>query len=577
MVLASIRILVCGTDFPAVEAVLGGMVEKKHYAWNRRYEVTCTSVTDVEHADSRLLSMCNLVVLTKGAQSPSSRASYDNKPTISLQGAPVDAVELLKGCNFYYGECSLGDLRDVVVNIGLSPMHIIWNADTKSTTPTGELVLRRAFWLLDKDGDGVLSEEEILAWQRSATSISFSKSDITELMNDAALSMVTVPMGFEDFMAIHKRYLMDGNAEKVWATLHITGLHPNGLPYSWRDINAVRVSKECNTYLSHNAIQFFRNLYKLRRFHDTDGMWSVTPGCPWLHISGFIKSHVPLDKFIEYWKYMAVVKREVVIQYALYWGYKGDAALLFQLRRARPYREPGESVPNIITVLVLGSAGCGRRSLIFTLTATDDELYDDQTVPQETYVRTTTFFVRKGADEVPQTVAYVTVPIDSASSVLENAAHEKQVDAVLLCYDGSCIAKTTPPIMEAYLKAVSMPQRCHNLPFIVVATKAEVAVKSEGEHKQALQEMKSFCHQHRLLWPPVSTSVETPEETEIATVNEYVYAVAREPEIAIARPPITPLRLVRRVVIVSLVTVAVGSMTRFLVRKIFGSVRRKAQ
>ncbi|SCU68935.1 uncharacterized protein TEOVI_000058100 [Trypanosoma equiperdum] len=577
MVLASIRVLVCGTDFSSVEAALGGMVENKHHAWNRRYEVTCTSVSGVERADSRLLSTCHLVVLTHGAITPSSKASYDNKPTISIPGTSSDALTLLQGCDFYYGQYNLNDLRVAVVDIGLSPLHIIWNGSTRCITETGELSLRRAFWLFDKDGDGVLNEEEILAWQRSAASVSFSKGDIADMLAEVSIPNASIPMNFDLFKAVQVSYLLKNDARKVWATLHITGLHPTGLPYSWRDINAVRVSKECNTYLSHHAIQFFRNLYKLKRFHDIDDMWSVTPGCPWAHISGFIKSRIPLDKFIEYWKYMALVKREVVIQYALYWGYKGDTSILFQLRRARPYREPGETVPNIITVLVLGAPGCGRRSLIFTLTANDDELYDDQTIQQVTYVRTTTFFVRKGMEEAPQTVAYVTLPIDSAGELLENVVQEKQVDVVLLCYDGSRVAKTTPPIMDAYVRATGSQQKCHNLPFIVVATKAEVSHEIEENVAEAQLAMESFCRENQLLWPPVATSVENPEETEIATLNEYVYAVAKQPEIAVASPPITTIRILRRVAIVSFAAFVVGGITRFLIRKVLGTSRKKGR
>ncbi|KAG8348037.1 hypothetical protein ERJ75_000757000 [Trypanosoma vivax] len=575
MVLTAIRVLVCGADSGIVEQALSGTVENTHYAWNRRYEVVCTPVPGVGSVDGRLLSTCHLVVLTRGATPPPSIESYANVPVVSIEGAPDVVVNPLRNCNCYYGTYAAEDLKSAAVQIGLSPIHVIWDDESHTLTRTGDLVLRRAFWLIDKDGDGVLNEEELLAWQRSVSSPSFSRAELEDLFRSVSLHTATVPLSLDTFLTVHRCYLLDGDSRSVWATLHITGLHPNGLPYSWQDINAIRVSRESNTYLSHNAIQFFRNLFKLRRFQDMDDVWGVTPGCPWQHVSGFAKKRIPLDRFIEYWKYMALVKRETVVQYARYWGYKADASLLFQLRRARPFRDPGETVPNMIQVLVLGSKGCGRRSLMFTLTASDDELYDDQAQTDDKYVRTTTFFVRKGMDEIPQTVVYVTVPIDRALEVLGNDAQEKQIDVVLLCYDGGRMAESVPPIIETFLRARGSPWRCKNLPFIVVMNKAEFSQETESECEEAKQMMQQFCKDNRLLWPPVATSVETPEETEIATLNEYMYAVAKEPEIAVASAPITPGRILKRIAIVTVLTMMMGSAVRFMIRKVCAISRRK--
>ncbi|KEG09666.1 Ras like protein family, member T1 [Trypanosoma grayi] len=566
MVLASLRVLVCGTDVQLVENAFGTSVENANHAWNRRYSISCTSASGVDHVDTRLLSMCHLVVLTRGATSPPTALSYSSKPTVSLDGAPEAALRIVKDCDFYYGMYSTSDLRSVIVNIGLAPPHVIWDTTFHSLTHTGLLALRRAFWLLDKDGDGVLNEEELLTWQRSVTSASFSTADLSEMLASESLEAAPMRVDCERFMIIQEEHLRKGDAVRVWATLFITGLHPDGLPYSWQDLHAIRVSKVRNTYLSHTAIQFFRNLYRLHRFQDLDDMWDVTPGCPWKHINGFLVARIPLDKFIEYWKYMALVKRDIVVQYARYWGYKGDTSLLFMLRNARPYREVGETVPNTIQVLVLGAPGCGRRSLMFTLTAGDEEFREEGRASHETYVRTTTFFVRNGEEEVPQTVVYATVPIESVAEVLGNEALEKQVDVVLLCYDGTRVAETTPPIMHAYRESTSSPLRCRKLPFIVVMTKAESPATTDTS-AEASRLMEQFCRQHQLLWPPVVTSVENPEDSEVVTLNEYMHAVAKEPDIAVGNPPVTTVRMIRRAAIVAMVGIVVGGVVRFVVRR----------
>ncbi|ORC86642.1 Ras like protein family, member T1 [Trypanosoma theileri] len=567
MVLATIHVLICGTDFHRVEGVLGGCVENTNYAWNRRYDISCTSAPRVDDVDSRLLSMCHLVVLTRGAVCPQSAKSFRNKPTVSIEGTPESVLSMVKECDFYYGMHTIASLRSAVVDIGLSPPHVIWEKTLKTFTQTGDLALRRAFWLLDKDDDGMLNEEELIAWQRSITSASFSKNDLIELFNNGTSHSGYISIDYELFLNMQKTYLLEGDVRRVWATLHVTGVHPDGLPYSWRDIHAIRVSKESNTYLSHIAIQFFRNLYKLRRFHELDDIWSVTPGCPWKHINGFLTKRIPLDKFIEYWKYMGLVKRDVVVQYARYWGYKGDTSPLFLLRHARPFREMGEVVPNTIQVLVVGSPGCGRRSLMFTLTAKDEEFYEDEGPASNIYVRTTTFFVRNGNEEVPQTVVYVAVPLEEVSRIMENETLSKQVDVVLLCYDGTQVEETSLPIMRVYLEAKSSLLHSSNLPFVVVMTKAEATVETE-KNAEANKILEDFCRQQQLLWPPVVTSVEDPEESEIVALNEYMHAIAKEPEIAIANPPLTPTRILRRVVIVTTFAVALGAFTRFLLRRL---------
>ncbi|RNF13720.1 Ras like protein family, member T1 [Trypanosoma conorhini] len=571
MVLAAIRVLVCGAEFHRVESALGGYVENTNFAWNRRYEISCAASTGVHEVDGRLLSMCHLVVLTRGASSPLDAASYLSKPTVALEDAPESAVAMLKGCDFYYGVHPLEKLRSAAVDIGLSPPHVIWDAALRMFTTNGALCLRRAFWLLDKDGDGVLDEEEIILWQRSVKSACFSKSDVGEWLASCSLKDSSIKAVDSDaFMKLQEDYLLNGDAKQVWATLNVTGVYPDGLPYSWRDLHAVRVSKESNTYLSHTAIQFFRNLYKLRRFHDLDNMWDFTPGCPWRHVHGFLKTQIPLDKFIEYWKYLALTNRSLVAQYARYWGYKGDTGLLFLLRHARQYRELGEAVPNTIQALVVGSPGCGRRSLTFTLTALDEEMFNDGVdASQEMYIRTTTFPVRHGEGDTLQTVVYTTAPIEHLMKVLGDDTLEKQLDVVLLCYDGTRVEETTPPIMRAYLDAKASPLRCRNLPFVVVMTKAEASASAETPSEGA-KAMERFCREHQLLWPPVVTSVEAPDESEIVALNEYMYAVAREPEIAVGNPPLTPLRILRRVAIVTIFTLAVGSVTRLVIRRLRG-------
>lgn len=45
---------------------------------------------------------------------------------------------------------------------------------------------------------------------------------------------------------------------------------------------------DVNTYLSNVAVQFFRNMYKMRYVASPAKFWGVTPGIPWRHVCGFL-------------------------------------------------------------------------------------------------------------------------------------------------------------------------------------------------------------------------------------------------------------------------------------------------
>lgn len=567
----NINVILCGTDTFQVESMLQGAVEKQQYAWNKRYRFSCTRDLSVDRLDSRLLLICNVVILCRGCRSPKSTDAYHGRPILSLPDATPACVEEVHDAENYYGPATLEGLRAAVVSIALTPPHVVYDTLLQCFTPLGEAAYQRAFWLLDRDNDGRLNRDELLAWARLTRAAKFTEEDLAAFLDGEAAAAGPFADGpFADscvteqqFTELHQNWLDAGDFDSAWATLHAVGTHPDGLPNTWYDLNSMRIDRDVNTYLSPQAMQFLRNIYKLKNFKDpAQDIWRVTPGCPWSHMDGLPSSAtIPLDRFIECWKYMALERRDVVITYARYWGYKGDANFLFVQRSARVSRDESESLPNTLQVLVVGDAGCGRKSLIFQLTTNGKEHYDAD--PEAAiYVRTTTFFADKvggsgGSVEEAQTIVYTAISPDKAEIILSNESLNRTFDVVLLCVDGGHYAASAEYAMHLY-SSVSQLGACPKMPFLLVMTKSDLLDNENdndgagatggavGGNAAVTATFTRFATANRLLWPPVMTSATRPEESEIAVLNEYMYTVARNPDLAVGKPPVTWVKLLRR-------------------------------
>ncbi|KAK7196615.1 hypothetical protein NESM_000600200 [Novymonas esmeraldas] len=566
---ASLHVVLIGTDTFRVEGALQGPAVHAHRAWNTSYNISCTSALSVDKVDKRLLLVCHVVVLCKGCRAAASPSSYANRPVLALPDATVSCVDELHESAFFYGACALGELKAKVLSIGLAPSHVIYDALLDDLTPVGTAALRRAFWLLDRDADGLLRVHELAGWRRQVGSAADSaEEDAHRALSDwDGAAAGETPVNEERFVARHLAWVRSGNTLDAWATLHASGIHPDGQPYSWYDLHAVRVDADTNTYLSPYAIQFFTNLYKLKRFADAADVWGTTPGCPWAAVDGFLREHIPLARFIEYWKYMALTQREAVTRYARCWGYKGEISYLFTRRAARAYRTPGEPVPNTIHVLVAGSASSGRRSLMHALTTGGPDGYHKIEHTAEVYVRTTTFFAAKGREqaEEAQTLVYSTTSADACPQLLSDPELSKTIDVVLLCYDGSDVANSAAYATSLF-ERVSAMDTCGRLPFILVMTKADAAQRdARGKDAEAAARLQRFCLAHQLLWPPVVTSSELHDQSEAASLNDYMFAVASDPALAVGQPPITYVRLLRRATFLAIVAVAAAGVGQTIV------------
>ncbi|KAG5510979.1 hypothetical protein JKF63_06481 [Porcisia hertigi] len=566
---AFLRIILLGTEAFRVEGALHGTAVHTHRAWHTNYQLLCTSALSIDEVDTRSLAVCHVIVLCKGCRAPEHISRYSNRVVLALPDATASCVNELRSSSSFYGTCTLEELRVKVVTHGLAPRHVVYDPASDCFTPVGRAAFERAFWLFDRDSDGLLQLPELMGWRKLVDPTVYSSEEDTILFLsqwNAAIAEAKLANKAE-FLDLHLQWLRGNDNLEAWATLHVTGIHTDGLPYSWHDLHAIQADERTNTYLSSHAIQFFTNVFKLKRFATVADMWCITPGCPWDFAQGLLREHIPIAKFVEYWKYMALVRRDEVIRYARYWGYKGEISYLFTRRNSRAHRDPRETVPNTIHVLVVGSANCGRRSLMRFLTSSSSDRLHESHHSASLYVRTTTFFAAKGREDMEeaQTLVYSTTSANRCAQLLLDSEQSKTVDVVLLCYDGTQIAGSGEYMMS-FFERVCSTDACKRLPFVVVMTKSDAAhLVAVGSEAGAENRLRDFCLSHQLLWPPVITSSEQPDQSEAASLNEYMYAVASDPTLAVGQPPLTYVRILRRATFVAILTVAAAGVGQALV------------
>lgn len=122
--------------------------------------------------------------------------------------------------------------------------------------------------------------------------------------------------------------------------------------------------------------------------------------------------------------------------------------------------------------------------------------------------------------------------------VLTNAFINKTFDLVVMCIDANNFAKSCMYMMDLYTTVMngnaqfsstrSNQTECRQMPFVIVLTKGDKAVKSAISEKDIeklpmWKEMSLFCYRHRLLWPPVYTYAK-----ETAFISRYLTTVVND-------------------------------------------------
>jgi hypothetical protein len=455
-----------------------------------------------------------------------------------------------------------------IAMLAVAPRFVLWDAAGSKLSPKGELALRRAFWLLDKDCRGELTLTEL------QTMLNLAGAVATEEAADRLLSLYEVDSFSLPLFLQMAQEILSNDADSyglvcLWALLRSFDTGLDGLPYSAHDIAIVQRAADdlthC-TYLSELAIQFFANLYLLNRFQNVNDMWLLTPNCPWEGTYGLPRDHIPLDRFIECLKWTALTQPTAIVRCARYWGYKGESLRLFRQRHCREFRTKDEALPNTLMVLMVGSPHCGLRSVMRYVCS--DPLDPEEEIEPDTeatYVRTLTFHP---AEESTATTIVFVRPSEADFGAILDGRRLRKYDAVVLAYDGSdpysasYIAQRFKALVGQGSSSSPPPRR---LPVMIVRTKAD-----QDEAAWTKQSVQKWADEGNLVWPPVQISVAegATSSTDVDSLHDLLFAIVRNPEMALARQPIPVSVLVKRTLIVcSVVSVGLWLSRKLLKRK----------
>jgi hypothetical protein len=493
----------------------------------------------------------------------------------------------------------------VCVDLVKTPTHVVYDRRAESFTLTGERCLRRAFWLLDQDVDGYLSDAEVLLWynkmfdnateddvavvkkhlkdlEAQAAAVEHGSSpqaqqhgDADERSTNAACQGRFVNNDFgvtvDGFLSVCLVMLREGRASVIWALLGDTGIGHDGNPFPTHSLDRVPFPDQtCCVQLSLNGTRFFAGLYSKRRFVQPTDLWTFTPECPWDAIPGMptIDNNLDSERFVAAWKTMTVLHPAAVAEFAFFWGYKSDPALLFVVKPTREHRKTERDWPSTLQVAVIGTEGTGKSELLARIGrgAQDGDGAADDVA---TVLSSTTG--RSGPTVVPVTVPYNgepttlvlrEVPEASAFQFVNDPTAMAQVDGVLLCFTGS------DDFSLDFMYDIVPHLVVHtSLPIALVLTKADLPVSEQPRKVPP----PVFLQKHGLPWCPFATStfderlealgIANDVDTLAVTLVDAIHCVD-----ATRVPRVSTARKIRRVFIVATGIAIVGLVVKRLLR-----------
>jgi hypothetical protein len=496
---------------------------------------------------------------------------------------------------------SLPDALHHCVELVKTPTHVIWDRRAEVYTLTGQQALKRAFWLLDQDMDGCLSDAEVILWYNKMfdTASDADVAAVRQHLKDAEAAMNSTGIVdsadaqrsahsgrarfvtdsgvlVDGFLEACRTLLRDGRSAVVWALLWDTGVGHDGLPYAPDTLDRAPFADHTQrVQLSANGSRFFSGLYTSQRGPRVRDLWEFTPECPFHGIPGLAApaddgSGLSASDFLQGWKALAVFDPRAVIEFAMWWGYKGDPALLFVLKPSVDARESDRDWPSTLRVMVIGSSGCGKSSLLQHLSAPakvsggahEDEGHSTQVGVRGPLVRAITI-PRAGTDV---TLLLEEVPEADVRQILASPE-------AALAYDGAmvCFAPSSDRSMDFLYEVVPELAAYPQLPVTFTLTMTDVPF-SDTPRAPAPD---AYLAAHGFAWCPFTTS-SYPERSQLLGIGNDVDALPATLletlyNAEVTRVPVvTTARKIRRVLVVT-VGIAVVGLT---LRRLF---RRKAQ
>jgi len=416
----------------------------------------------------------------------------------------------------------------------LYPTAPIYDSQINALKPACVKALSRIFKLCDLENNGILSDEEIMKFQKYCFSQPLSEE---ELFLVKEIIKENYPEGVNEkgltqsgFLFLHNLFICQGSVETTWEVLRKYGYDDN-LSFREDFIHPkMEIPDECTVELKKEGYDFFKNLFnKYDMDHDgalnpmeLNELFSITPGNPWISLDiqqSFITNkngNITLQGFLSQWSLITWIDYKVTLEYLAYFGYGDNTTSVFKIiPMSRKHNKHNKKLKrNVYSCCVLGATGSGKTALLKGLV---DKPFT------ESYQTTTKRFcvansVMVGDEEKYLIMNEVGPKYDS--DLLSSKKRLDAYDVLVFIYDSSDIHSF------AYIANLRKQYNLTGYPIVYISTKNDcVAVEQRYE-----EQPDEYCRNIGLSIP-IRTSLKT---NTLSDVYHLIVGIGMNPKVAIS-------------------------------------------
>ena len=365
------------------------------------------------------------------------------------------------------------------------PIAPLFDSKEGTLKPATTKALRRIFYLCDKDQDGFLSDQELLAFQRKCFGKPLGDEDLAYIKESLGDGVDEKGINEQGFVRLNKIFAEKGRHETIWIILR-TFHYSDSLSLNESFLHPrFDVPPFASTELSPAGYQFLFDLFLLFD-KDNDGglndselaaLFAPTPGLPssWIETSfptSTVRNeagHITLQGWLAQWSMTTFTEPKTTLAYLAYFGFEPSdsrltttAALKVTKPRKRRRRPPHKVERNVIHAYIVGAPGSGKSSVLDAFLARPYSMTYHPTIKSRTAV---------SAVELPggkQCYLILEELGELEPAVLENASKLDACDVIVYAYDSS------DPDSFAYI-AQLRERYAHlaELPALFIALKAD--------------------------------------------------------------------------------------------------------
>lgn len=421
------------------------------------------------------------------------------------------------------------DLLFYAQKSSVCPLRAIFDSAKGQLTDPCKVAFQRIFRLCDKDGDGILSDSELNAFQEECFGGSLQPEELKSVKSMVSgrcpQGITSEGLNVTGFQFLQTIFIHDSQPEMPWTVLRKYG-YGLDLQLTEEFLNpVVHVSAEQSAELSSSGLQFFTTLFnRFDRDKDSalnsvelENLFATTPGIPWGKsfsentITDF-NGNVTLRGFLALWNMTTLLDYATTLRYLACLGCESPKeALVFPHKTANQKANKSSSITDVLLCYVFGASGTGKTALLKSFI--EKPFYD-------VHIPTTVPYAVANSVAVNNTEKYLAlleVPFSGDSSPLDDKVEMAKCDVVMLMYDSLSTSSQVQPVFQRLLSEFP------STPCVIVHSKSDLP-ESKSQASTYTTKRKNIVH------TSVSTKTGRPtklfEEVVIVAVGQQEKNVA---------------------------------------------------